>query len=218
MESAVEHGLELSTFVDCGGSDLGRRRDSYESRSRRRSEEGIPLVVILAARSRQKGVPSVGGKRKSRPDSVSSLPESPPSGSPTANSLPCCGRATFRVGAEQLFVAYKEKLCHMRTRNRLCLEPQVLSQLHSGVNSRCSGPSDVCHSPDPPSLPLSPSHSYFLYISLPEDREKPRAFCEKVGRAFPHGRQLEQYSARWGEGLAHLPPSLPFPVPDGTLS
>lgn len=83
------------------------------------------------------------------------------------------------------------------------------------------GPSDVCHSSD------SPSHSYFLYTSLPEDRdpgsfcnvlEKPRALCEKVGRAFPHCRQLEQYSARWGEGLARLPPFLPFPVPDGALS
>lgn len=142
VESAVECGLELSTFVGCGDSHLGRRKDSQDSRSRRRSEEGIALVVKLAARSRQKGMPLEGGKRKSNQTQRHLLQRAlhPDPGSPTANPPPCRGRATCRVGAEQLSVAHKEKLCHMRTRKRLCLEPQVLSQLHSGVSSRCSAP------------------------------------------------------------------------------
>lgn len=78
----------------------------------------------------------------------------------------------------------------------------------------------------------SPSHLtpmvFFLCISLPPDRVtasfcnvlgKARALYEKADRAFLlHSRKPEQGSARQWEGLAHLPPSLPFPVPQGTLS
>lgn len=63
----------------------GRRGHSQDSRSRR-SEEGIPLVVTLAARSRQKG--ALGGREKEKQTRLSIISSREPSIQTLAHLLP----------------------------------------------------------------------------------------------------------------------------------
>lgn len=139
-------------------------------------------------------------QRKTRAGSMLPFPQSPhpnPS-SPNARPLLHCGRVVGRVSAEQLFIAHKD--------GETVLPGSDLDPAWNSENSASSTLTQAAEVPAPvmsatlsdsPSLPLSfplnPKSSYFLCISLPEDRDtgaicselgKSRALHEKAGRAL----------------------------------